>query len=60
MTQLIMTIAMLCNVKPIKVMSPEQVDQYQLTCQQEYLRCIRGKSNLTKCVLTRTIKGGKK
>jgi len=59
MINLIMAIAMLCQVKPIKLMSAEQVDQYQLTCQQEYFKCVTKKrlatTALAECLLERKI-----
>jgi len=64
MIQIIMAIAMLCQVKPIKLMSAEQVDQYQLTCQQEYFKCVLkkklGSTALGECLLERKIKQTKK
>ena len=55
MIELITAIALLCQVKPIKLMSAKEVDQYQLDCQQEYLIC-SAKEGLRNCVLRRVIK----
>ncbi len=66
MIEALMTIALLCQVKPIKLMSAEKVDQYQLTCQQDYIKCLANRvgsrgDTLTSCVLKRIIneKGNK-
>jgi len=65
MIELIATIALLCQVSPAGARltwMPSALDEYQLLCQQEYLKCIKlfdGHKSLdvalTECVTRRRI-----